>query len=390
MANPAQYRRGILKTYRVIVTAAALLAFGTVLRPAQAQTFSTLYTFTGGADGGHPYASLLRDSKGNLYGTTYYFGSSDLGVAFMVDANGGETVLHTFGYADGAYPYSNLIQDAAGNLYGTTSGGGTYGAGTVFKITPEKRESVLYSFTAGTDGGMPMGGLVRDKLGNLYGTTESGGSAGLGNVFRLSKTGKVTTLHSFVGSDGANPYLTGLLLGNKGNLYGVAQLGGSFNEGVIYRVTTKGKFKVLHNFAGGTTDGCVPMGIPVMDKQGNLYGTSEACGSSSYGTVWELTPQGVEIVLHNFIASDGAFPYAGVVLDGKGNLYGDTQVGGSVGYGTVYRLNAGGGITLLHSFDQTNGANPYGGVIRDSHGTLYGTVSDGGTDSDGIVWSVTP
>jgi len=373
-----------------MITLAVLLAFGTALQPAQAQTFSTLYTFTGGTDGGLPFASLLRDSKGNLYGTTTNFGSSGLGVVFKVNPKGIETVLHAFGYADGASPYSNLIQDTAGNLYGTTAAGGASGAGTVFKITPGKKESVLYSFTGGTDGETPMGGLVRDGSGNLYGTTETGGSGGLGNVFKLSKAGKLTVLHSFTGSDGANPYLTALLLGSKGNLYGVTQFGGASNLGVIYRVTTKGKFKVLHQFAGGTEDGCDPMGIPVMDKSGNLYGTTEACGSSSYGTIWELTAQGVETVLHNFIATDGALPYAGVVMDGEGNLYGDTWVGGASGYGTVYMLSAAGGITLLHSFDETDGANPIGGVILDSQGTLFGTTSVGGAYYDGTVWSLVP
>lgn len=385
-----------LRATNALLAFAILLGLVPVTTPsAQAQTFTDLHDFIG-SDGGLPQAGLVRDSKGNLYGTTTVGGSVDQGVVFKVDASGHESVLHTFTAAptDGGAPHAALIRDKAGNLYGTTTGGGAYGAGTVFKLSNTRKFTLLYSFTGGSDGAAPYGGVIQDNVGNLYGDTQSGGnSTGLGVVFKLSKTGKLTVLHNFSGPDGANPYLTSLIMDAKGNLYGVTQQGGASNFGVVYRVSKSGKFTLLHSFAGGTGDGCEAMGTPAMDKAGNLYGTTEACGSSSEGTVWKLSKNGSETVLHNFDDSDnndGAFPYAGVIMDAKGNLYGDTQVGG-IDYGTVYELSPDGAITILHDFvgGSADGANPYGGLIRDAPGNLYGTTQNGGNNY-GTVWKLAP
>lgn len=366
-----------------------LIALVSLAGTGRAQSFATLYTFTGGADGGHPYASLVRDSKGNLYGTTYYSGKFSAGVVFKLPPNGKEKVLHAFsGGSDGAYPYSSVVLDAAGNVYGTTAGGGHFGAGTVFEITPQGKFKTLHAFQGPPDGASPMGGLIFDSAGNLYGTTLTGGTSELGNVFKLSPTGKITNLLSFNGANGAQPYLTNLVMDKNGDIYGITQQGGANNLGVLYKLS-KGKQTLLHTFTGQTSDGCSPMGIPAMDSHGNLYGTAEACGANSYGLIWQWSPKTGETILHNFDANDCAFPYAGVILDGSGNLYGVTQVGGFYGYGTVYEFN-GGGLTLLYSFAQSVGANPYGGVIRDAKGNLYGTVSDGGSDNWGIVWEIAP
>jgi uncharacterized repeat protein (TIGR03803 family) len=327
----------------------------------------------------------------NLYGTAYAEGTYQCGVVFKVDANGNETVLHEFmgGASDGEAPFSSLLLDKAGNLYGTTELGGTYGSGTVFKLEPSGKLILLYSFTGSVDGAIPAGGLIRDKLGNFYGTTEEGGSSGAGNVFRLSKKGKLTTLHSFNGTDGMFPTWTNLIRDKQGNIFGVTLQGGASNFGVVYKLNQKGKFTLLHSFTGGTNDGCQIYGIPAMDKQGNIYGTAEACGANSYGLVWKVTPQGAETILHAFEATDGAFPYAGVVLDGKGNLYGNTQVAAG-SYGTVFQMSVeGGGVTVLHNFEESDGANPYGGVIY-SKGKIYGTTGVGGSSSYGTVWVVAP
>jgi uncharacterized repeat protein (TIGR03803 family) len=383
-----------------------VLGLGVVTtQSAQAQNFTALYSFTGASDGGEPYAGLVRDAAGNLYGTALGAGAYGWGVVFKVDPSGTETVLHSFGgvTTDGRTPYAGLVRDKAGNLYGTTyEGGGTGcidGCGTVFKVDTTGTETVLHSFAGGTtDGCFPYGGLLRDEAGNLYGTTQACGASSNGIVFKVSKSGKFTVLHNFAGgaSDGANPLYASLLMDKNGALYGVAQYGGTSNEGVVYKLGKSGALRVLHSFAGGTTDGCNPNGTPAMDSLGNLYGTAVACGSSNMGVVWKVSKKGAEKVLHNFAGgtADGGVPIAGVILDAKGNLYGDTQYGGgtgclSTGCGTVYKLSKTGKLTLLHIFAGSEGAFPFGGVIRDTKGNLYGTTFLGGSPDWGTVWQIT-
>jgi uncharacterized repeat protein (TIGR03803 family) len=378
-------------------TLTLMLVLGLVVtQSAQAQTFTDVYNFTGSSDGGYPYAGLVRDAAGNFYGTTAQGGSSGFGVVFKVDTSGAETVLHSFkGGSDGETSFAGLIQDSAGNLYGTTIAGGISGYGIVFKVNTAGKETVLYTFKGGTtDGCGPSALLLRDTTGNLYGTTGVCGSSNYGTVFKLSKSGKETVLHSFSGgsSDGQYPYYGALIIDKEGNLYGVTDSGGAFGSGTLFKLSKSGKVTLLHSFAGGTTDGSLPFGGPVTDKDGNLYGTADDGGSSNSGIVWKISKKGKETVLHNFAggSSDGANPIAGVILDAKGNLYGQTSGGGTSGDGTVYKLNTKGTLTLLHSFDGSDGKEPWGGlVVRDTKGNLYGTAVDGGTGSYGTVWQIT-
>jgi uncharacterized repeat protein (TIGR03803 family) len=402
MANSKQrctwITRGSVRAAGAALTLAVALVLGVVTTPsAQAQTFTTLYNFTGSSDGASPYGSLVRDSTGNLYGTTEA-GGVGFGVVFKLSKNGKETVLYTFtGGSDGANPFVGLVRDTAGNLYGTTANGGASGYGTVFKVSKNGKETVLYSFMAGTDGCYPYGGLLRDNAGNLYGTTEVCGASGVGTVFKVSKSGKETILHSFAGPpDGEFPSFTSLLMDTTGNLYGVAEQGGTYNQGVAYKLSKGGKFTVLYSFAGGTSDGCNVFGTPAMDNEGNLYGTANACGSSHVGIVWKVNTKGKETVLHTFSggASDGAEPIAGLIMDAKGNLYGDTYQGGTANLGTAYKLNKKGTLTVLHSFTGSDGDYPYSGLIRDAKGTLYGTTLYGGSGTGcqngcGTVWTIT-
>jgi len=379
-----------------LLAASAALTFAVVTAPpAQAQTFTVLYTFTGSSDGKNPFGGVVQDAIGNLYGTTEFGGSSGSGVVFELDNSGTETVLYSFtGGSDGAYPFSTLLRDATGNLYGTALKGGTFSDGVVFKVDSGGKETVLYNFKGGmTDGCYPSGGLIQDSSGSLYGTTSACGSYGYGTVFKVSRKGKETVLHSFAGgaTDGADPQYTSLLVDKRGSLYGVTVYGGSSGQGVVYRLAKSGKLTVLHSFLGGSTDGCNPYGAVAMDTAGRLYGTTEFCGSSSSGTVWKVSKKGTEIILHSFAGSpsDGANPLAGVVLDPKGDLYGVTALGGASGDGTVYRLSKT-GTHLLHSFSLTNGAVPIGGLLRDTKGGLYGTAYAGGSDLFGTVWRLTP
>jgi uncharacterized repeat protein (TIGR03803 family) len=334
-----------------LALAAVLLQVVASTPSAQAQvgpTFNLLYSFTNITTGEFPYAGVVRDAAGNLYGTTYYGGDTQClhfggcGTVFKVDTTGKETVLHSFtGSADGKFPEGGVLRDAASNLYGTTIVGGTSDAGTVFKLDTTGKETVLHSFTGGgADGQCPAAGLVRDGAGNLYGTTANGGRSGKGTVFKVDTTGKETVLHSFAGTggDGANPY-AGLVRDTAGNLYGTTFLGGaSCNCGTVFKLDTTGKETVLLSFTG--LDGEYTTAGLVQDSAGNLYGTTAGGGTSGYGVVFKLDKTGTETVLHSFTGgtTDGNSPYAGLVRDAAGNLYGTTHSGGASNDGTVFKL----------------------------------------------------
>jgi uncharacterized repeat protein (TIGR03803 family) len=230
---------------------------------AQAQTFTTLFNFTGGADGGSPNAGLVQDPSGNLYGTTVNGGSGHSyrsGVVYELDPVGTETVLHSFGRnPEGGGPATPEIRDNAGNIYWTTSSGGN-DCGVVFKIDSVGSESVQHTFT-GSDGCGPAQGLVRDKAGNLYGTTAPllcTLCSGDGTIFKVDNKGNFTLLHTFAGgsSDGLFPYYGHLTMDKSGNLYGVTWGGGAYGYGLLYKLSTSGKFTVLHSFNNRASDGC--------------------------------------------------------------------------------------------------------------------------------------
>jgi len=377
-----------------LALAAVLLLSAVVNHSAQAQTFGLLYSFTNETDGGYPYSTLVQDAAGNLYGTTYYGGAYTYGTAFEL-STGPETVLHSFGngMGDGSSPFAGLVRDSSGNLYGTTYSGGASGYGTVFMLDTTGKETILHSFAGGADGNSPIyGSLVRDGSGNLYGTTKLGGASGVGTVFKVTKTGKETVLYSFTnGLDGGYPF-GGLVRDSSGNLYGTTYSGGASSVGTVFKVTKTGTETVLYNFAGGA-DGEYPYAGLVRDTSGNLYGTTSEGGHSNVGTVFKVTPTGHETVLYSFAGGkDGANPFAGLVRDTKGNLYGTTEAGGASGVGTVFELTATGKETVLHTFTagKTDGANPFGGLVRDAAGNLYGTTFVGGAFGHGAVYEITP
>jgi len=408
----------------------ALLVLGVLVGAALAQKESVLYSFCAQYncnDGEFPQAGLLLDQKGNLYGTTSTGGPYDecgnhggegCGLVFKLSPRGKETVLYDFcerGYpcTDGATPLAGLIFDRNGYLYGTTEYGGAHGEGVVFKLTPKGKYAVLYSFCAHnncTDGYNPAAGLVFDEKGNLYGTTRSGGAYGAGVVFRLTPEGKETVLYSFCAqskcADGYYP-AAGLVFDQKGNLYGTAEYGGAYNGGVVFKLTPKGKYAVLHGFCAqsGCTDGEYPAAGLVFDLKGNLYGTTAGggvsnCDGSTCGVVFKLTPKGTETVVYSFCSqsgcTDGEYPAAGLVFDLKGNLYGTTASGGERYAGVVFKLTPKGKETVLYSFcaqggnNCTDGDAPYAGVAFDQKGNLYGTTYWGGGGGVGVVFKLTP
>jgi uncharacterized repeat protein (TIGR03803 family) len=399
MTKTVQTSKTRLRAVSIALAVAIVLVPAVVgTKSAEARTFKVLYNFTKGADGGVPVAGLIQDAAGNLYGTTQSGGAYGHGTVFKLDENGKETVLYSFrGHrrGDGASPYAGLVRDAAGSLYGTTLTGGASGGGTIFKVDKTGREAVLYSFTGtGGDGANPYAGLVRDAKGNLYGTTFHGGASGYGTVFVLDTSGTETVLYSFSGiPDGANPY-DALIRDSNGNLYGTTLSGGASGGGTIFKVDNTGRETVLYSFTGTGGDGANPYAGLVRDGEGNLYGTTEWGGAfSDWGTVFELDENGKETVLHSFDKKKGgANPYAGLVRDVKGNLYGTASTGGPSWQGTVFKVDKTGKETVLHSFagGRRDGSRPWAGLVRDAKGNLYGTTPYGGSSDWGTVFKLTP
>lgn len=401
--------------------------------------FTVLYNFTGGADGGSPTAGVIRDPAGNLYGTTPYDGAAGYGVVYKLDATGNYTVLHNFTFgADGGLPFAGLIRDPAGNFYGTTQFGGTASYGVVFKLDPAGILSVLYSFTGGADGGYPYNaGVIRDSAGNLYGTTTGrgprqgavykldatgrvtvlytflsaangttpnaltgdsagnlygttyeGGSTDSGVVFQLDATGHETVLYKFnYGADGRLPSPTSLFRDAAGNLYGTTLRDGTEGAGVLFKLDLMGNYTVLHIFS--RADGSTPSTAVVADPVGNLYGTAQYGGSGTCGVAYKLDPAGKYTVLHSFTCgADGGQPAGDVVFDPAGNLYGSTVRGGPQGYGVLYKLDPAGNESTLYSFTGGSDGRGPNGVIRDSAGNLYGTARQGGTAQVGVVFKL--
>ena len=291
------------------------------------------------------------------------------------------------------FPTGDLILETDnGGLVGTTEAGGDHNVGTIFTVDRNGGgETVDYSFTGGSDGANPVGGLIEDGSFNLYGTTKNDGDAGFGTVFELvAFGGGMKVLHTFAaGGDGANPEGS-LVMDADGNLYGTTLEGGAHNQGTAFKLTPKGKLKVLHSF-DGNNDGRFPSGGLVRDGDGNLYGTNVGGGVNIAGTVYKLTPKGKLKVLHAFSGSggDGANPAGSLVMDFAGDLYGATSAGGAgdASVGTVYRISAGGKEKVLHSFDAdidiTDGFRPSSGLTIDTGGALYGVTAEGGNSGGG-------
>lgn len=324
-------------------------ACGTVFKLSSAGEWILLHVFHG-YDGANPAAGLIMDELGNLYGTTSQggAGSSSYGTIFKMTPPSSptghwtESVLYSFsGGTDGAHPYAGLFRDSIGNMYGTTNGGGKYGLGTVFKLGIGGDLTVLYSFAGAPDGQHPYGGVVQGSNGNLYGTTNEGGAFNFGVVFEVDKGGRETVLRSFNGkTDGAYPS-DGVVMDKGGNLYGTTNEGGSSdNEGTIFKIDNGGSFSVLHAFTG-RVGGANPSAGMVMAPSGMLYGTTTQGGDSDFdGTVFALEPTtNAFLVLHVMAGGNGgSFPCTGVALDPEGNLYGSTANGGPFERGLVFQI----------------------------------------------------
>jgi len=305
-----------------------------------------------GHDGLYPWSGVVMDGSDNFYGTTYEGGTGSCylgcGTVYELSAAGKIKILHSFQNApDGAWPYfGSLVRGSSGSLYGTTNYGGASGIlGTIFKVDSTGKESVIYSFNANQGGAYPFGGLIADQSGNLYGTAQIGGQYNSGTVYRLNPAGKLTTLHSFDGGgfngnkDGGDPEDT-LVRDAKGNIYGTTLFGGTYYYyGAIFKINSKGAETLVHSFTGGS-DGANPYAGLALDAQGNLYGTASAGGTYGQGVVFKLNPAGKLTTLHEFTGGhDGGVPLGGTLwLSPKdGSLYGTASAGGK-GKGVVFRI----------------------------------------------------
>ena len=385
-----------------------------------------LASFSGTGNGSRPQCILAMDSHGNLYGTTATGGNFNAGLVFKVTPHGGgvwteETIFNFDALANGVGPTGGVVLDSAGNVYGTTESGGAFGLGTAFELSPQSggtyTETVIHSFGGSGDGIFPAAQMIFDTAGNLYGTTLFGGAFGTGEegggtVFELSPqsggTWSEEVLHSFAsGSDGVQ-VAGGVAFDTAGNLYGATFVGGTHNDGIVYQLSpqTGGSWTetIVHNFEGGTGDGRLPESGVTLDAAGNVYGTTFGGGKYSFGTVFELIPQGGGVWtlkgLHAFGNSpDGANPEGEVILDASGNVYGTTFDGGKNGVnfggtGTFFELSQTAGAwseVRQYNFGLGRDAGfPQSGLIADPHGNLYGTSTGGGEVGNGTVYEIKP
>lgn len=385
---------------------------------ARAASFDVVYMFKGGTDGASPVGGVIIDRLGNIYGATQEGGNGGCngpgcGTIYKITPGGAEAVLYAFtGGSDGSNPTNVLLLSGEGDLYGTATDGGQEGCiydegcGTAFKLSPSGTFSLLHSFAGRTDGSNPGSGLFKAGKSAFYGVTVEGGGTGCysgygcGTVYRLSRGGTETVLHSFGdGTNGANPYGQ-LIADTAGNLYETAAGGGEQNCpggcGTLFKLSPSGRETVLYTFTGGA-DGSIPGGGLTMDTAGNLYGAAEEGGQSQdcyevyggCGTLFKLAPDGTLTVLYVFTGgNDGASPNGPLIRDSKGSLYGTAYFGGASGRGTIFKLAPDGTFNLLHTFNGADGWFPLAGLSEGRDGYLYGTTQHGGAHDDGVVFRI--
>ena len=392
---------------------------------------TVVHGFSGNPDGAFPDANLAQDKAGHIFGTTVAGGNGG-GTVYELTRNGNawsESVIHEFqSGVDGGQPYAGLVVDSSGALYGTTSNGGPNGGGTVFKLTPSGSAyalTVIHAFGTGPEGAQPLGGVVLGKKGAIFGTTASGGTSGSGTVYELVPSASgytATSLYNF-----PNPAYTGFGAGNlaiddKGTIYGTTFNGnrpGCVDCGNVFKLTPSRSGFVesdVYDFQGGS-DGQNPSGGVSVDSTGAVYGTTEYGGggpcaanpqlgqAAGCGTAYKLTPSGgayTETILHAFQSgNDGRLPVSGLAIGHHGVLYGSTQFGGSDYDGTIFALSPSGNAyseSIVFTFTGgSTGYEPYAGVLPAKGGELFGTTVGGPANNGtcqgepcGIVFALRP
>lgn len=384
---------------RVLVVLAPLLLLASSAHAAARE--QVLHSFSGVASGG--MTSMIFDSAGNLYGTVGPVAGGG-GVFKLSPATNGQwnyELLYMFKYGyDGAYPQGTLVMDSSGNLYGTTWQAGFYNSGTIYELSPNAAGrwdfSVLHAFNGVDDGWGSDSGMVFDAAGNLYGNTSGGGVYGGGTAFELTRdsTGKWEYRNIFNFSADNGGVVTNLVIDTEGNLYGAG-----YSGLVELSPQADGSWAETSSYTFNSADGIGAYGELTRDSAGNLYLTNGGGGEFHGGTALQLSPQSdgtwVSTVLHSFESTpaDGRFPASGLVLDQAGNLYGTTKSGGRLKEGTVFKLtNNGNGNwaeSILYSFAAgADGYNPQTGLVLDQKGNIYGVTTWGGAKGQGVVFKI--
>jgi uncharacterized repeat protein (TIGR03803 family) len=392
------------------VTGLAILLLSLALAasaPLHAQTYSDLYNFGGvTGDPANPQhtGEITQGRDGDLWTTVPVGGSVCCGDAFKVSSPGALTSIYSFTESTAApsFPYGGLMLGTDGNFYGTTKGGGKFNLGTLFKLSSSGTLTPLYSFGTCTypckEGAYPASPPIQGMDGNYYGTTPyTTDGTNDGVVYKLTSAGKYSTLYAFDGTRGYNPQAA-LIQGTDGNLYGTTASGGvsvspscwdsSLTCGTVFKITTGGTITTIYKF--DQTHGAGPLGPLIQGTDGNFYGTTSAGGTKGLGVVFKLTSAGVITVLHDFIGSDGETPQAGLVQANDGNFYGVASAGGSLGYGTIFKLTSTSDHTfsVVHDFDQTHGQTPEVALFQNTNGILYGNTYQGGKNGRGVFYSL--
>ena len=360
----------------VIVGLAALAA--------PAQTYTKLRDL--GIQAGDPLnpawiGMFAQGRDGNLYSTTQGGGDNALGAIFQLTPSGTMTKLYSFANGnDGAFPNSGLTLGTDGNLYGTAVAGGL-AYGTIFKITTNGTFTPLHSFNGNTEGEQPNAAPVQGTDGNYYGATGNGGT-NFGTIYRMTPAGLLTVIYTFDGVAPHGRYPRALVLGTDGNFYGTARGGGTNNSGIVFRITPSGKLTSLHSFTG--PDGQFPDGSIIQANDGNFYGTTRGGGTDSLGVIYKMTPAGVLTVIHNFLETDGLgySPFSGLVQATDGKFYGST-IGPS--HGLLYQVTSAGTYSVVHNFAGSDGQSPQMAPIQHTGGDLYGDTDAGGSGNIGCI-----
>jgi uncharacterized repeat protein (TIGR03803 family) len=332
---------------------------------------------------------IAQGRDGSLWSTTLFGGKNNMGTAFKLTPGGKLTVIYNFTRATGQ-PSSGLTLGTNGNFYGATFNGGTGtactgGCGTVFELTPSGELTILWNFKGGNDGEWPYSGPIEGRDGNLYGTTYQGGTGPLGTIYRLTPSGKLTTIYQFDGTHGSFP-IGPLIQAADGNLYGTTA-GFGVDYGTIFKIVPSGDFPLTLLFSFDVFDGAYPYAGLVQGSDAKLYGTTT--GASLFGDVFDITTKGSFAELHPLNGStDGAYAYAGLVQASDGNFYGAAQKGGN-GFGTFFRITSKGTFTVCEDFNGTDGAEPLATPIQHTNGILYGdTLLGGDINNTGVFYSL--
>ncbi len=358
---------------------------GTIFKITPAGIYTVLRSLKSATDGGFPFGSLLKGIDGNFYGMTSEGGTNFFGTAFKITPTGVFTLLTSFnGGITGNEPLESLVQDAEYGYLGTSAGGGVYNNGTIFRICGDNYK-VVRSLNKPTDGGTPKGTLLLAKDGNFYGTTSDGGTSNSGTIFKLTPAGVYTVIHHLVGfSEGSFPQGS-LVQGTDGNLYGTTRSGGTGGVGTVFKVTTAGILTVLRHISA-VTDGGNPEGGLVQGTGDYFFGMT-----TGNGAIFKITSAGVFTILKKLSSlTDGNSPTGDLIRATDGNYYGTTSAGGTFAGGTIFKISEAGVFKVMKQLNPAvDGSLPKGSLVQATDGILYGLTSAGGTNKSGTIFKMT-